>query len=483
MTSNDLEININYNKKSSFDKLFDGDNYSYSNDKSTNKKSSDSKNTIESLIALKSDDQGKKKDSIPFRIKFIQELLRGKILKPLVDFDREDTEYYKYGTYMDDENDFEDVDSNDTRHTLHKRIDDFYKIILQIGGKLHYIKSGTTGHTFKGVIQCDPNDETDVFEYAVKVVAFPKKSKYGKIYDTTRPENAEIMMLRLLSYFIVHKQTPHIVLPIATFNTNIKPFLSLLEDNVVDEDDKKYLSFLTKYKEGEFHDQVSILLSEWANRGDLLDYIRKNYKGIQLMHWKVFFFQIISTLAVIQSKFEDFRHNDLKANNILIHKISRSKPRFTYTVLRKKYVIPNLGYSIKLWDFDFACIPDVIKNVKVELPWTKPINVSPKRHQYYDIHYFFNTLAFTGFFPRFMSSNYIHNDVKEFVKRVVPEQYRSKLCTHKLPPTKKDEKEEQCPICHNVVHSKGRLLVGDEYTTPAELLSDPFFKCFVKKKE
>jgi hypothetical protein len=443
------------------------------------------KNSLESLIALRSDDQGKKKDSIPFRMKFIQELLRGKTLKPLIDFDRDDTEYFKHGTCIDNENmtEFEDdTGSNDTRHTLHKRVDNFYNIITELGGKLHYIKSGTTGHTFKAVIQCDPNNPDDVFEYAVKVVAYPKKSKYGKIYDSSRPENAEIMMLRLLSYFIVHKQTPHIVLPIATFNTDIKPFLCLLEDNVVDEDDKKYLSFLTKYKEGEFHDQVSILLNEWANRGDLLDYIRKNFKRIKLIHWKVFFFQIISTMAVIQSKFPAFRHNDLKANNILLHKISRNKPRFTYTVLRKKYIIPNLGYSVKLWDFDFSCIPDVIHNIKVDLPWTKPINVQPIKHQYYDIHYFFNTLAFAGFFPRFMSSNYIHDDVKEFVKRVIPAKYRSKLCTHKLPPSTKNEKEEQCPICHNMVHSKGRLLVNDEYTTPAKLLSDPFFEEFVEKK-
>ena len=33
------------------------------------------------------------------------------------------------------------------------------------------------------------------------------------------------------------------------------------------------------------------------------------------------FFQIISALAVIQKKYPGFRHNDLKANNILIHNI------------------------------------------------------------------------------------------------------------------------------------------------------------------
>jgi serine/threonine protein kinase len=440
--------------------------------------------TKHSITTLKSNEQGKRRDTIPYRIQFVQELMRDKSLRPLIDFTQVDTEYYKNGTEMSNETEFGDTDSNDTRRTLHKRVLDFYNIITQIGGDLHYIKSGTTGHTFKGVIDCGNGD---IFNYGLKVVAFPKKDKYGIIYDSTRPENAEIRMLRLFGYFIATKQTPHIVLPIATFNTSISPFLTLLEDEVVDETDEKYVEFLKKYKEGEYYDEVSILLSEWANRGDLLDYIKKNYENIQLIHWKVFFFQLISTLAVIQSKFPDFRHNDLKANNILIHKISRDKPRFTYTILRKKYSIPNIGYSIKLWDFDFANIPGIVDNAKVSLDWTKPINVTPAKHQYYDIHYFFNTLAFTGFFPKFMTSEHIHKDVKEFVKRIIPAKYRSKLCIHKStqsqsnPPGTKKQKEEQCKICHKYVHSKGRLLASDEYITPAALLSDPFFAEFIPK--
>jgi hypothetical protein len=39
--------------------------------------------------------------------------------------------------------------------------------------------------------------------------------KEGSIYDVRRPENAEIMILKILSYLILYRQTPHIVLPIA----------------------------------------------------------------------------------------------------------------------------------------------------------------------------------------------------------------------------------------------------------------------------
>lgn len=439
-----------------------------------------SNNSLNLQSTLKSDDPGRRKDSIPFRIQFVQDLLRDKTLRPLIDFNHIETEYFKNGTDSENETEFGDSTSNDTRHVLHKRVHDFYDIIEQIGGRVQYVKSGTTGHTFKGSIECK---DKSTFEYAVKVVAYPKKEKYGTIYDSDRPENAEIKMLRLLGYFISNKQTPHIVLPIATFNTSINPFLTLLEKEVVDDTDKKYIEFLTNYKEGKLHDEVSILLSEWANRGDLLDYIRRNYKRIRLMHWKVFLFQIISTLAVIQSKFPAFRHNDFKPNNILLHKISRDKLTFSYRVVRKNYIVPNMGYSIKLWDFDFSCIPGIVDNIKVTSEWTKPINVHNKRHQYYDIHYFFNTLAFAGFVPGFMTSQYIPTELKEFIKRVIPEKYRSvkKICNHKEVKENDKKNKEFCDKCYVYVHPKGRLLVDDEYITPVEILSDPFFEEFIKK--
>ena len=43
--------------------------------------------------------------------------------------------------------------------------------IKELGGKLLYIKSGSTGHTFKGV---HPED-SEKNSYAVKIVAYPKK--------------------------------------------------------------------------------------------------------------------------------------------------------------------------------------------------------------------------------------------------------------------------------------------------------------------
>ena len=279
---------------------------------------------IEKSIMSHQDER--KYDSIPYRLEFIKNLLEDNELQPAIDFDNLDTESFVHPNGYTSSNDssgnkFEgstrDSKSNESTHDirsiLNKKKYDFYKVINHIGGKLKYIKSGTTGHTFKGMIGCDDGASIN---YAVKVVAYSKKERYGDINDIRRPENAELMMIRLLSYFVVKKQTPHIILPIGTFYTGITPFLHLAKGNHVDkEKDKRYFEFIEKYEKGEYHENVSILISEWANRGDLLDFIKNNYREFTTLHWKVVFFQIISVLAVIQSKFPSFRHNDLKANN------------------------------------------------------------------------------------------------------------------------------------------------------------------------
>ena len=393
------------------------------------------------------------RDSIPGRIEFIKEMLKGKKLNPLIDFERTDTEYFL--PRGRDEN--ESCESYDTRIVLKKKIYDFSNIISQIGGKLKYIKSGTTGHTFKG----ETADKSGTFEYAVKVVAYPKKEGYGGITDTRRPENAELVMIKLLSYFIMTKETPHIVLPIGTFDTDIKVFLNLIETDVVASDNEKYLDFVTEYQNGKFYDTASILISEWANRGDLLDFIRKHFEYLTAVHWKTFFFQILSVLAVIQAKYPTFRHNDLKANNILVHKIDDRDPgqRFKYYIVPDTYSVPSTGYIIKIWDFDFACIPGLVDNQKVEADWTGRINIDPVQNQYYDTHYFFNTLIKKGFCSDIMTSDKVPQEVKDFINRVVPKKYQK--CGTKY------------------VHKKGRILVTDEYTTPAKLLKyDPYFDEF-----
>lgn len=327
-----------------------------------------------------------------------------------------------------------DSKSQDTRTVLGKRTLNFYSVINKLDGQLIYIKSGAYGHTFKGIVSDD--DGSEIMSFAVKVVAYPKRDGYGTMHNITRPENAEICMLKLLSYFVIKGQTPHIILPISIFDTSIKPFLTLQtnnpDDTIVPVDNKNYKDFIKHYNQGKYYEKVSVVISEWANRGDLGMFLKKNYKKCQLIHWQCFFFQILSVLAVIQSKYPTFRHNDFKANNILISKTEICNKKLLYKVNKKEYLLPAIGYCTYIWDFDFACIPDVVENSKVYQQWTNDMNITSKQNRYYDVHYFFCTLIYKGFLPELMSEPCVPKEVKDFINLVIPEKYRPTIQTSQV---------------------------------------------------
>jgi len=383
----------------------------------------------------------KKYNFVNERINNIETLLNNSSVDSIVNYKNSEEEIINKYLHTDD-----------IRELMPKKFLDFSIAINKIGGKLLYIKSGSTGHTFKGI---HPPESNNKQSYAVKIVAYPKKENYGDMYNVKRPENAELLMIKLLSQFVIKKQSPHIILPISTFNTSIKPFLNLTKNDIIN--NKRYDQFIKRYEKGEYYQNVSVLISEWANNGDLLDYIRKNYKNFKTKHWRAIFYQLLSVLAIIHAKYPSFRHNDLKINNLLVNEIaiSPSDDKYYYKINGQIFHVPNIGFQIKLWDFDFACIPGIVDNSKVSAEWTNKINIKPCKNRYYDIHYFFNTFAKKGFFPEFWTEHYIPECVKEFVNRIVPEKYKT----------------------GDLVSERGRVLVDDEYLTPDEILkNDPFFK-------
>lgn len=382
-------------------------------------------------------------DKIINRIEFIKKLLQNTDLDPMILYNQNDK-------------------------VIIKKYKPFKEVIQKIGGKLLYHKSGTTGHLFKGISYPDPNDTTNCINYAVKIVAYPKKENYGEIDDPTRPENAELNMIRLLSYFVINNHTPHIVLPITTFNTDIGMFVTLTKNKIVV--NKKYDNFVKRYHDDEFYDVVSVLISEWADNGDLLDYLRNNYTKLKTREWRVLIFQILSVLAVIQTKFPSFRHNDLKANNVLLQKIGSSDENniYKYNINGKEYYVPNIGLRIKIWDFDFASC-DQVQNQKVLSDWTTKINVSAESHLYYDVHYFFNTLISRNFLPNFLGADsdgkpMIPLEVKDFIDRILPEKLRA---------GKNTTERGRLMLSYDEVKKK----FPDHNLTPASIIeNDPFFK-------
>ncbi|AYV85029.1 MAG: putative serine/threonine-protein kinase [Satyrvirus sp.] len=337
------------------------------------------------------------------RIEFVKNLLVKNKINSMIDFDNCNTEM-----------------ATSTR--LDKKIINIKDFITSMNVDLIYIKSGSSGHIFKATSKTDPN-----VIFAVKVCAYPKDI-YGHINNSLRPENAELRMLKLLGYFVIKRTTPHFVLPVCSFNTSITNFIKIPPNiNLNNDKNNAYKEFIERYNNNEFEDLVSVLVSEWCNGGDLLDYIRKNYKDMTTKEWVVIIFQILVTLAKIQLLHPPFRHNDMKANNILIHfNDNKNKPnsKYKYVIGDTYFIIPDIGFQIKIWDFDFASIDGIIENNKLKVKWTNKMNITQKKNQYYDMHYFFNTLISKRFFQQFYEGG-APQEIIDFVHRIIPEKYRN----------------------------------------------------------
>lgn len=350
-------------------------------------------------------------------------------------------------------------ESNFLTETNRFTVNRILPIFSKMNAKLRYISSGSTGHFFKGVIIKDENkpicDSNIITKFALKLTPYLKCDKYKSIYEKTRPENTELNMLKCLSYFVLTGQTRHLLLPIQSFYCPIHEFVKIMEMNKVNDNKQKYKKFIDGYHDNRYEDIVTITVSELADEGDLLNYIRTHSKSIKPYYWKIFFFQLLSVLAIIQLRYPSFRHNDLKANNILLQKVKRSSTK--YIINNKCYILPEFDLCIKMWDFDFACIPGYVNNIKVEEKWTRDINITTKQNRYYDIHYFFSTLQL--FYPKIKDRSYVGDETVDFINDIIPESIKKSSKTN----------------------DKGRLLVDEEYITPLQLLENHgYFKDFRK---
>jgi len=414
-------------------------------------------NTEENPLSLRIN---KHDDTISNRIKFIKKILLKCGLDPVIDFEivqnnnKDNNETNDFNNYKDDKD-------NDIRNILNKGNHDLVKVIEDIGGVLTHVRSDTTvDHDFVGE-EKDSNGKL-IYQYAVKMVPY-KKNGFDTIYDSKRSENSELIMAKLLSRFVTSQKTPHIALPICTFNTGISHFINLVQDGYVGKSDKVYSEFINDYHNGRFHNHVSILISEWSgNRGNLADFIKNKYKKFTPVDWKVLFFQLISTLAVIQSMYPGFKHNNLNARQILVTRIDKSRESYKYWVVGKMFETPNIGYQIKLWNYSFSSIKGVVDNKKLfSSNWTRSLNLSSTQNRYYDIHMFFNTLRI--FVPKLNTDSTIPQEVRDFIQSIVPLKYQK----------------------GSDIHERGRILTNVEYTTPEKILmTNPYFEEFrINKKD
>lgn len=311
--------------------------------------------------------------------------------------------------------------------------------ILEKISDVDVIGKGSYGKAYK---VCQPKDDCENeknLKYSIKEIEFNDLGTYNPIIENPdRFENVEVRMLQLLSEFVYSKATPHINLPILTF---------------VCVPDNNNPSIIDKYRDKTHHlDKIKrFTVSEIADRGDLYSFINSKVKKIKgnVIFWKILFFQILSTLSIILQYYPNFLHNDLKPNNILVKSTQSIENGFyKYKVNGTDYYVPDVGFQILFWDFDFAVIAGKIDNDKlIYMIDEEEANLTVHKNQYYDIRMLFGNIR-----------KYWEDDMPEEIYDWLDEYVISRL----LPSAQRDE----------------RLLEAVEYTTPDKLLNTPLFESF-----
>ena len=208
---------------------------------------------------------------------------------------------------------------------------------------IHYITAGASGH-----ILMNPN-------YVVKIIPILK----DEVLNNNHPAIVEIRMLQMLKEFPVIQILDYKLMC-------LDEFLSM---NFTQE---KFL--LLKKLRNNFQDICVIIFLEKADK-TLID---ENIDNYVLRN-------VLVLLCEIQHKYPSFKHNDFKANNILIK-----------------------DGKLLLCDFDFACSERII-NSKVESEWVKEYGINSDYDPTFDFKFFIKTLS--QFF-----NNIYDKDTKDFME-------------------------------------------------------------------
>lgn len=294
---------------------------------------------------------------------------------------------------------------------------DIRKYIKAMNMKLAFYTCGAYGLIFKMI-------KDDQVKFIMKIIPYYMSDQYKK----AKPEDTEYKILKLLNE--TAKINEYVVKSYVTFVSKIKKFLKHFFE-YIDNDIKNYYCNYHRYSDGikNYHDKARIIITKYYKKGDLLKQLK--YGNITNDEIKNIIFQVIYALAIIQQKHKTFRHNSLKANDILLEETDNKNKYITHEIKGTKFILPNINLQIKLWDFDFSCIGGLVDNHKVDSEWASRLGIKKNKNRYYDMYYFLNTLRV---FAERLHKYKLSNDIHDFIKYVIPNKYPTNAkkcrCTH-----------------------------------------------------
>jgi len=239
--------------------------------------------------------------------------------------------------------------------------------------------------------------------------------------DKFHPTNLEIIVGKELSTFVQKGYTPNINMILESTKCNLED-LKKLRGVKSSEWLKENQALLNS---GNIYPHINIYFMEIGTM-DLKTFIktRCEKKNIGFTEILEVLFQIFHTLSVIQYMIPEYRHNDLKQNNLIVringNNINRDFNQFSivnkYKNASKSFYIPHRGYVVKIIDFDFSNSRKY-KNRKLRNYKNtnfRYLGYSPLENPVFDVHFLLNF---------FYGSNQIMESLPEFkafIKKVLP---------------------------------------------------------------
>jgi hypothetical protein len=218
--------------------------------------------------------------------------------------------------------------------------------------------------------------------------------------NTNNMNNRELINMGIsyiLGTYALNSNFNHILLPIFNFDITYGEI-------------KKSNSEITKYIDKETSDETVICVNiteHYFKMMTLKEFIKNNIKSINIKFWKIIIFQVLYTLYFISKELLQFRHNKLDLDAIMLYKLSSKR---IYKVGDTNFEIPDIGYTIKLCNFENSTTTSYYKNKGSDKYADNP---------FYDVHYFIHKLIF------YIKDIYnLDTALHNFYEEIIPKEFR-----------------------------------------------------------
>lgn len=201
--------------------------------------------------------------------------------------------------------------------------------------------------------------------------------------------NTEDYIQAQLTQLVLQHVTPHVCMLYGTTVLGEPKHKDMIQ---------KYIDKYKRRYKDEYVDMAKVIMTEWADQGDLDEYIRDHKESWTIETWQALLFQMCAMLALIQEKIPSFRHNDLSLANILVQKTETEGGGggggyYKYVIGGKEYFVPDIGFRVLMADFDYASIEAMgVTNEKLDTKTTRKFGTVPHKNASFDCQMMLNWL-------------------------------------------------------------------------------------------